>query len=420
MGVEPTTREIFDAYIDHSWRSNAKRQRDKGAEFIIGRREGPYMWDRDGEKRVIDCGNAGGVHSLGHRHPAVLSALRGALDGGSDTGLWAIPNYEYLKLQDLLAELAPSPRLNRSVVTLASTISVDLAVSFAFRVTNRRKILAFRHGYHGHTGFAGIVTGSFDEGILEHYNMPRHLSSFFEPYNDIEAVRAKLSDEVAAVILEPMDYENFAPGDADFLLSLQQACREVGALFVLDETRTGLGRTGQLWAAEHFPGLAPDMMITGKGLSGGLYPVSALMTTESIYDRCMNEHKYSYISSLGGNEISCIVAQAVLKESARSELHENVRSMSALLEAGFTDLCNKHSDLVVPGTAFGCIATIACKDPTMGPAFYRAVYDEGVLCHSISYTEPVVLKFFPSLIIDEGVVNEIVAATDRALTSLSR
>lgn len=416
----PTTREIFDAFEQRSWRSNVQRQRAKGVEFIIGRSEGPYIWDRDGQKKVIDCGNAGGVHSLGHRHPAVLAALRGALDSGSDTGLWSIPNYPYLNLQDTLARLAPVSSLNRSVITLSSTASIDLAVSFAFRMTGRRRIVAYRHGYHGHTGFAAVITGSFDEGVIEHFNMPAELSSFFEPFNDINALKAALDSGVAAVIIEPMNYETFAPADPDYLLAVQNACHEAGALFILDETRTGLGRTGKLWAAEHVPGLAPDMMITGKGLSGGIYPVSALMTTASIYESCMNEHKYAYISSLGGNEISCTVAQTVLELSSDPTLLSNVAMISAMLDNQLNELCQRHQNLVLPGTIFGNIATIQCRDPAMGKPFYKAVYDAGVLCHSVSVIEPTVLKFFPSLIIDKQVVGEIITAVDIALTELAR
>src|SRR5690349_579728 len=162
-----TSAAIFEAFIQRSWRSNAERQRAKGAEFVIGKREGVYLWDIEGRRRIIDCGTGGGVHALGHRHPEVLKALRTALDDGRDTGLWSVPNLEYLKLQDRLAELAPKPSLNRSVITLCSTLSVDLAVMFAFRMTGRQKMLAYRHGYHGHTGFAATVTGSPEEGIID-------------------------------------------------------------------------------------------------------------------------------------------------------------------------------------------------------------------------------------------------------------
>ena len=139
--VDASSRLVYDQMIDHAWRSNAQRQREKGVEFVIGRRDGPYLWDLEGTRKIIDCGTAGGVHSLGHRNRAVLGALQGALTAGHDTGLWSLPNKEQLRLQESLAALAPTPKLNRSIITLASTVSVDLAIMFSFRVTGRRRIL---------------------------------------------------------------------------------------------------------------------------------------------------------------------------------------------------------------------------------------------------------------------------------------
>ncbi|WP_226948708.1 aminotransferase class III-fold pyridoxal phosphate-dependent enzyme [Rhizorhabdus wittichii] len=416
-GEATGTKDIFDAYIERSWRSNAQRQRDRGIEFIIGEREGPHIWTLEGDRRIVDCGPAGGVHSLGHRHPAVLGALRKALDDGRDTGLWSVPNAEYLAFQDLLTELAPRPELNRSVVTLASTVSIDLAIMFAFRFTGRRRILVYRHGYHGHTGLAALSTGSLDEGVLDYYNLPTEHTAYFERYGDMDAIDAVLDDSIAAVILEPMDYETFAPAENAYLSALEAACRRSGALLVIDETRTGLGRSGKVWATSHFD-VRPDIMVTGKGLSGGLYPVSALLMRQEIYDRCMNEHKFAYISSLGGNEISCVVAAEVLRQSSRPELLANVARASTKLREAFEALARRHSNLVGMGTVFGCIATLEVRDPAHARPLYKKVFEQGVLCHSVSVIEPTVLKFFPSLIIDDQIVAEIAASVDRALSDL--
>lgn len=231
------------------------------------------------------------------------------------------------------------------------------------------------------------------------------------------AIEAVLDDSIAAVILEPMDYETFAPVDSAYLTALEAACRKAGALLVIDETRTGLGRSGHLWATSHFD-VRPDIMITGKGLSGGLYPVSALLMRQEIYDRCMNEHKFAYISSLGGNEISCVVAAEVLRQSSRPELLANVRRASARLRAAFEELAHRHSNLIKMGTVFGCIATIEVRDAAHARTLYRKVFEQGVLCHSVAVIEPTVLKFFPSLIIDDAVVDEIAASVDRALSDL--
>ena len=411
-----TSEGVLDAYIAHSWRSNALRQREKGLDFVIGRRGGPYIWNLEGTQRLLDCGTGGGVHSLGHRHPEVLEALRDALEE-RDTGLWSIPNREYLFLQENLAELSPTPRLTQSVITLSSTASVDLAAMCAFRMTGRSKILAYRHGYHGHAGFAAVITGSLEEGIIEHYKLPTTHSSFFERYGDVREMEEYLTSDVAAVILELMDYETFAPANVEFIDAISDLCRKKGVLLIIDETRTGLGRTGRLWASEHYS-FEADMMIVGKGLSGGLYPVSALQMREQIYERCINEHRFSYISSLGGNEISCIVGLKVLEIVSRPDFLSNVCSVAHELKKHLSTVCSKRHNLISPGESLGCIATVHVPDAATARALYRAMIQNGVLCHSVSEIEPVALKFFPPLIIDTDHVQEIARALDKSVQSI--
>ncbi len=392
-----TSSAILDAFIDRSWRSNAERQRRKGVDFVIGHREGVFLWNVDGTHRVIDCGTGGGVHALGHRHPEIVDTLRTALDDGCDTGLWTVPNAAYLALQDRLARQAPIAELNRSVITLASTASVDLAVMCAFRMTGRRRILAYRQGYHGHTGFAALVTGSLEEGIIEHYNLPPQLSDFFDAYGDIDAVAEKMTDDIAAVILEPLDYETFQLAPPSFLADLGALCQARGILVIIDETRTGLGRTGRLWASAHY-NVSPDMLITGKGLSGGLYPASAVLMRQDIYERCINMHPFSYISSLGGNEISCRVADKVLDIASRPETLAHVQHLSSYLKTRLMQVATDCPDLFGTVYAQGAIFTLETQGRQAAKALYAKLFEYGVLCHSVCETDPAALKFFPPLL----------------------
>jgi putrescine aminotransferase len=413
-----TSAAIFNSFIERSWRSNAERQLAKGAEFVIGKREGVYLWDLEGRHRLIDCGTGGGVHALGHRHPEVLQALRQALDDGRDTGLWSVPNAEYLRLQDRLAELAPKPSLNRSVATLCSTLSVDLATAFAFRVTQRQHMLAYRHGYHGHTGFAALVTGSPEEGIIDHYNLPMH-AAFLERFGDVEELDRRLTSDIAGFIIEPLDYETFEPASSAFFEAASRLCKERGILFIVDETRAGLGRTGTLWATEQYE-IEPDMMITGKGLSGGLYPASAVLMREAIYEQCMNQHRFAYISSLGGNEISCVVAAKVLDVSADPKLLGNVRSVSAFLKQQLEDVCRRHPDLLRGVSAFGLAISVKVESRDIGRVLYRQIFAEGVLCHSVAEIDPPGLKLFPPLVLSEEEAREIAGALNRAAEAVCR
>ena len=420
MSFEPkfeTSAKLMDAYIARSWRSNAERQRAKGADFIIGKREGVYMWNLEGTHKIIDCGVGGGVHSLGHRHPDVLAALRKALDDGRDTGLWSVPNEPYLILQDRLAELAPSQDLTNSVVTLCSTLSVDVSAMFSLRVTGRSKILAYAHGYHGHSGFAAMVTGSKVEGVIEHYNLPTNSVTFFDNYGDINSVEEKMTDDVAAIIIEPMDYESFQFATQEYMDGVTQLCHERGVLFIVDETRTGLGRTGRLWASEHYE-LKPDMMVIGKGLSGGLYPVSALLARREIYETCMNEHQFSYISSLGGNEISCIVALSVLDLSRDPVILNNVNAVSEYLRTGFLNIVSDHPNLLGPVHTLGCVQSVSVADMSVARTLYGNLFKHGVLCHSVCEVGLPTLKFFPPIVLTHSEADEVVDALRASIADL--
>ncbi len=414
-----TSSQVLDAFIERSWRSNAERQRNKGAEFVIGKREGVYMWNLEGTHRVIDCGCGGGVHSLGHRNPQLLAELHQALfEDNRDTGLWSVPNLPYLELQDFLNSVSPSPELNRSVFTLCSTLSVDIATMMALRYTGRDKMVAYKHGYHGHTGFAAQVTGSEEEGIIDHFNLPIGMCKWFNNYGDLDEIDQLLTDDVAAIIMEPMDYETFVPASQAFMDGITRLCNERGVLFIIDETRTGIGRTGKLWASEHY-NLRPDMLVTGKGLSAGLYPVSGLLMKEGIYEICMNEHKFAYISSLGGNEISCVVGKKVLEIASRQETLAHVRQVTDYCVAELQKICEDYPTLLSEVSNFGCIFTVGIREHDLARSLYASLFSNGVLCHSVVEIEAAGVKFLPPITITESEVDELVAALRKSIEELS-
>jgi putrescine aminotransferase len=329
--------DVFDAYADRSWRFLVELQRASGIEFVVGRREGNYLWNIENTRRVLECGNSGGVYSFGHRNPEVLQTLIDAL-GQFDAGMWTMPTREALEFQDAVQASAPTAGICRTVLGLSASDSIDLAVMFSFRVTGRRKVLAFSHGYHGHSGFAALVTGSAAEGLFEHYSLPTEHSVFFPQYGSLSAIERHIGPDVAALILEPMNYETFQPAPAGYLEGVAALCRRHGTLLIIDETRTALGRSGRLWMTSHYA-VEPDMLILGKGLGAGLYPVSALATTRLIYDECMNSTRWGFMSSMAGSPIGAIVARKVLDMAQRPALLENVARLERELAARFSELC---------------------------------------------------------------------------------
>ncbi len=334
----------------------AELQRSSGMEFVIGEALGPYLWNIERTHRLLDCGNAGGVHSLGHRNPELLATVRAAYDR-YDAGIWSMPTAESLALQDALTSMAPDPSLCRSVTTLSSTDSIDLALMFAMRCTGRRKLVAYRHGYHGHGGLAALVTGSDYDGQIEHYSLSRSQTRFFDEYDSAASVTAQLDGECAALILELMNFETFKPASPEFVAQIAADCRRKGILFIVDETRTGLGRSGLPWLTSHYE-LAPDIVILGKGLGGGLYPVSALLTTRPIYDRCLNEGHWGFSSSMACSPIAAVVAAKVIELIQRPALAANVKRLETQLKQEFAVLCDEFPSVFARGSVVGAIATI--------------------------------------------------------------
>jgi putrescine aminotransferase len=404
-----TSAEILLAYQQRSWRYLAELQHAAGLQFVVGAADGSYLWNLEGTQRILDCGNAGGVHALGHRNPELLATLREAYEH-HDAGIWWMPTREALEFQDALVAMAPSPDLCRCITTLSSTDSIDLALMFAMRCTGRSQLVAYRRGYHGHGGLAAHVTGSDSDGQIDHYSLSRAQTRFFEDYNSVDSVAQVLDQNCAALILELMNYETFQPASSDFLASVAAECRAKGVMLIIDETRTGLGRSGRPWMTSHYASLSPDLIVLGKGLGGGLYPVSALLTTQPIYDRCMNDGHWGYSSSMAGSPVASLIAHKVIQIIQRPALAANVKLLESTLEHELTALVNEFSDVFMPGTVLGAIATLGLRDASTRSSFLDSLFQRGVMAHSVSAIAPCVVKFLPCLTSDATVVEQLVAA----------
>jgi putrescine aminotransferase len=409
----PNGRELLDRLGRLAHGRTIARNRRNGMEFVQGRRSGLRLYESDGRRELIDCTCSGGVFNLGHAHPEVVAAMRQALDAGLDGGIWFLPNAAALGLAEEVAKAMPAGFPDRAVVTHSSNASIDLALMVAMRETGRGKILSCRNAYHGHTGFAALVTDSAADGVADHYKLPRSMAEFFE-FGDVEDLRVRLDGSIAAVVLEPMCYETFEPAAPEFMAALYQLCRNNGTLVILDETRTGLGRTGLLWAAQSFSG-APDLMIVGKGLSGGLYPVSLCVMTDALYASSINGHDYGYTSSLAGNEIACTVARCVLEISQQATLIDNVAARTRQATDLIAELTRRFQGVVLGGGANGLAIHIRLGGPALAEDLYRACFDAGLLCHSVSTARGAMIKLMPPLIVTEVELGDIFARLEGAL-----
>ena len=267
-------RRILDLAARYVCQGRVRSFEALGVDLVIGRREGYRIWDIDG-RELFDYHLNGGVYNLGHRHPEVLAALHEALET-LDIGNHHFPSVVRAELAETLAQLTPGD-LQFSIFASGGGEAIDVAIKTARRATQRRKIVSIQKGYHGHTGLA-LAAG--DERFSKAFLSEGPPDQFTQvPFNDLEAMTAALrNDDVAAVLMEtiPATY-GFPLPQPEYLAGVKALCVRHGALYIADEIQTGLGRTGRLWGVECY-GVEPDILVTAKGLSGGLYPIAAATT----------------------------------------------------------------------------------------------------------------------------------------------
>ena len=396
---------VIDRFARHVSSGKAAFFRQAGIEFVMGRREGPYIWDIDGETQLINCHCNGGVFNLGHRHPAVVQALIESVQT-LDIGNHHLLSEPRARLAARFAELAPG--LTYTVFAVGGGEATDLAIKVARGYTGRQKIVSAGGGYHGHTGFA-LFTG--DEKYFAPFG-PRAPGFVQVPFNDVDALAAEVKD-AAAVILETIPATLGMPIPApEYLPQVRRLCDAHGALLILDEIQAGLGRTGRLWAYEHFD-TVPDMVLLGKGLSGGLYPMAATLMRKEL-ERVFHADPFIHISTFGGAEVGCPVALKVLEISADPAFLAHVQAMAQVFADGFVELQRRHASVLVGLRQMGLMMGIEMVHPACGPLFTKAAYDNGFLS-IYAANDTRVAQFLPPLIIERPLAEELLQRVDAAL-----
>lgn len=410
--LEQGTDEIFAAFGRHVSSGKVQFFRQAGIDFVPGRREGIYLWGVAGDKRLIDCHCNGGLYNLGHRNAAVLDRLRAALEE-LDIGNHHLISRQRAALAEKLADLAPG-NLPYTVFGVSGGEAIDLAIKVARGFTGRANIITAVGGYHGHTGLA-LAAG--EEKFYAPFGPPA--SGFVKaPFNDIEALAEIMDDNTAAVLLEtvPATYGILVPDD-EYLIRVRRLCDRHGALLIMDEVQSGLGRTGKLWAVEHF-NVSPDILVTGKGLSGGLYPITATCFRAEL-EQVFQPDPFIHISTFGGSEVGCEVGLAVLEITADPAFLAHVQRMSSHFAAGFDELQTKYPDLLVRLRRLGMMMGIEMVNEYCGPLLTRTAYEAGLLC-VYAANDPRVAQFLPPLVVTEGEADEILGRLDRAFAGLRK
>ncbi len=377
-----------------------------GLTLIPGRRGGCTLSDMNG-KRYINCHCNGGVFNLGHRNRRIISAVNKAMKS-FDIGNHHLVSGPRGELAGMIGETMPSG-LNQVVYGVSGGEAVDFAIKLARGVTGRSGIISALGGYHGHTGFALAA------GDRKYRDMFRPMAPGFRQvkFNSIPHLEKAVSEKTAAVIMETIPATlGIEVPDPGYFRKLQGICRRKGALFIADEVQTGFGRTGRLWGFENF-NCSPDIVVLGKGMSGGIYPISATVYHERLRG-FLEENPFIHISTFGGSEIGCLAAMEVLRISRGKNFLDHVAKMGSYIRERLEEISAKYPLHRLKIRGLGLMLGLEFGNELASLGVMKKLFDRGVYT-LYSNNNPAVLQFLPPLIIERKTADTVLGRVERAL-----
>jgi putrescine aminotransferase len=388
--------------------SLARLMRFMGLDSVEWEGEGALLRDVRG-KTYIDCSGFG-VFFHGHSHPRVVRAVQEqAARLAMSSRL--LPSAPAATLARMLAEVTPGD-LRYTFFCNSGTEAVEGAIKLARAYTGRSGIVAAEGAFHGKTLGALTVNGS------PFYRQP------FEPllpgvrrvpFGDAAALAAAVDEDVAAVILEPIQGEAgvIIPPD-DYLAAARAACDRVGALLILDEVQTGIGRTGTMFCCEQY-GVVPDILCMAKSLGGGVMPIGAFTARPDVWQP-FDENPFLHSSTFGGNPLACAAGIAALEAIREEDLLARARERGAQMLAGLQRIAAAHPAVVPEVRGRGLLIGLDLADEGLGGVFMAALLDRGVL-PTISLNKLHVVRLLPPAVITAEQVEQVLEAVEAAVAT---
>ncbi|MDX2185388.1 MAG: aminotransferase class III-fold pyridoxal phosphate-dependent enzyme [Opitutaceae bacterium] len=384
----------------------------RGVDLVIGRRERYFLYDMSGH-RLFDMHLNGGTYNLGHRNPEIIAELKEAMDH-FDIGNHHFPAIGRAALARKLVETAP-PGIKYAVLSSGGGEAIDIGLKCARYGTKRKKIVSVVRAYHGHTGLAlGTADGRYAAQFLSEGRADEYVKV---PFNDLAAMERALSPgDAACVIMEtiPATY-GFPLPDDGYLAGVRELCTRHGALYVADEVQTGLMRcgAGNLWGISSY-GVVPDIIVTSKGLSGGLYPIGAVLVNEAA-GGWLKEDGWGHISTFGGSELGCVAALKTLEITLAPETILNVDRVAARIRSGLDQIRAQCPGFFTGIRQRGVIFGLEfAGSPNGAMPVMRELYREGIWA-IYSQLDPRVLQFKPGLLLTADECDEIIERSARGI-----
>ena len=368
--------------------------------LAIVKGKGSVVWDSDG-KEYIDFMSGIGVAIVGHCNDGVIEAVKAQSERlitchGSF--------YNDARAQFLERLVKASPRgLGKALLTNTGTESVEAAIKLARRHTSRKKIVSMKGGFHGKT--YGALSATWNKKYRDPFG-PLLDGFHFAEYGDAQSLSGLVDGDTAAVIAEPIQGETgvIVP-PADYFKQVREICDRKGALLILDEIQSGLGRTGKMWACEHF-GVVPDIMTVSKGLGGGL-PIGAAVATDEVAGSLKGgEHT----STFAGNPLSCAAGSATLDFITKNDLPSKAREKGAMLKAGLAKVASAHK-LVKEVRGIGMMLGMQTRVDILSQL--QSAQAKGVI---FAYSGRDTFRFLPALVMPEAQISRGLDVLERVVS----
>ena len=403
MYVEETI-EKYEKYLNPAV---ARLFRFMGLASVETKAEGWIITDSDG-REFIDCLGGYGMFCLGHRHPKIVEAVKGALDTIPMCGE-ILFNRPMADLAERLAEITPG-NLQYSFFVNSGTEAVEGALKIARLATGRKKYIAAQNAFHGKTYGSLTATGRDlfrkpFEPLLQNFT---HVE-----FGNIAAMEDAIDTDTAAVILEPVQGEGgIIVPPAGYLTAVRNLCDKYGVLMIADEVQTGIGRTGKWFAVDH-EGVTPDIMALAKALGGGIMPIGSFTATPEVWSGLI-ESPFLHTSTFGGNQMACVAGIATLKVIEEEDLLNRGAAAGAYLKKGLEEIQKDYPLVIKEVRGLGMMIGIELTKEGAGGMLMSLMIDSNIL---IAYTlnNPKVIRMEPPLIMPIEVIDQVLAAFRKAI-----
>ena len=405
--IMDSTNKILEKYKKYINPSLARLLKLMGCNTVEWKADGAIIQGTQGEK-FIDCLGGYGVFNIGHRHTKVVEAVEDQLHKMPLSSRMLL-SQPLADLSEWLARITPGD-LRYSFICNSGAEAVEGALKLARLATGRSEIVSAENAFHGKTFGALSASGR------ERYKQPFEplLPGFKQvPFGDVEALEECITDRTAAVVLEPIQGEGgiIVPPD-DYLPEVSELCRRTGVLLIMDEIQTGLGRTGKLFAVEHY-GVVPDIMTSAKALGGGVMPIGAFIATPEVWKPFFSR-PLIHTSTFGGNPLACRAAIAAIEVIQEEKLTDRARSLGEYFLGRLTELQMAYPDVIADVRGKGLLIGVELTKEGLGGMIVPEMIKRKVLV-AFTLNNPKVIRLEPPLVIAREQIDMVLRAFEEAL-----